>query len=578
MNIRGECGMYAFHGLGRRLGRATFVPCLLVAPVVASPQTVDSTQEGDAFDRARLRGTITARWDYGLPAMSSGGDSLVGGSRSQMALGGWGIVSIARNVDLTIRFLAISDGIDRAAASRVSLAGSVVSGPGHLLVRPRVGWAQASIGRFCPSLSLLSGEGAPILGAGIELHPGKLSLTLAAGESNAYSIASPWLPKRTLLMASFGVGSDTGGEARVTVVRARDHGEMDTAMDRRLGEGLLLSLAYTQRISDAVTIDAEAAGSGYTRDLRASALDESDQVASEIFRLYTSSRFDYAATVGAHLRWEMWEVALRANYAGPGYVPLASAFSDPDRLELTIAPRLSLLDGAVRLNGSLGHRSENMSRVMGNPSSRFTAALNLTATLSEALWMEATWNDFSRDYNRGFDADPAVTVWRSITVAPSMTFDADDIIHTLSARIAVDGYVDRLVGDIDAARASTVAFGLDYSGSFRSRPLTAQCGLHRARTADPLGGWTQISARAGLSYRFPAAGLSCALGGEWTTRADSDAAMDASAIARGALTWTPLRSLTFSFSGSVTAYRGARLYSASSRNPVVMRSTLTTSF
>jgi hypothetical protein len=355
-------------------------------------------------------------------------------------------------------------------------------------ISPSWSWGKADLGDFTDSYTPLTFSGVRVRGGGAAVNPGLLRLAAFGGRSQSavFGPATSASYARTIAGGRIGVGRSEGSFLDLIFVRASDDpGSLpppdDSAfVDPRLDDptvdpdtlavGTLLnpfsvtpqenvvaaaagSLALFDR---RLTLRGELSGSGHTRDVRASALDNEallDEVPGFLRGLFTprmGSSFGAAYTAGTDVRLRTFSGSATYRRVDPGFTSLgvSSLMNDYDAWELSGTQRFGQLaslrlDAARQQDNLIGqkafttYRSRYGGAITLRPVPRFTTSLRV-----QYVGMD---NDLSND-------DPQWISYGNWIVTSN---------HTLSlgrerlVRSAGIGYTYRSSGDDNPARSAS---------------------------------------------------------------------------------------------------------------------------
>ena len=260
---------------------------------------------------------------------------------------------------------------------------------------PDWGWGRATVGDFSGSYSPLSYNGIRARGASVEVERGALQLSMFGGRSKRAveggAVSGSY--SRTVAGGRLGIGDpDATSLALVMVTAFDDPGSLDEPIDTvfldpqpdttfvedTLSVGLDNQFAVTPQqnlvvsvlgtvalLGERVRLEAELAGSGYTRDRRSDVIDNPEileripGIAEALFTPRTSSSADYAYTLEGQFRpIPALTSTVTFRNLGAGYVSLGTASLLSDRRELQT--RTSLRLGRINASLDLGRQNDNL--------------------------------------------------------------------------------------------------------------------------------------------------------------------------------------------------------------------------
>lgn len=260
---------------------------------------------------------------------------------------------------------------------------------------PDWGWGRATVGDFSGSYSPLTYNGIRARGASVDVERGALQLSMFGGRSrravDGGAVSGSY--SRTVAGARLGVGEARGTSLAVVMVTALDDpGSLDeptdtlfldpqpdttfvedtlsVGRDNRFAvtpqQNLVVSLVGTLALlDDRLKLEAELAGSGYTRDRRSDPIDNPELldripgIAEALFTPRTSSSADYAYTLQGQVSpIPALTSTVTFRNLGAGYVSLGTASLLSDRRE--VQSRTALRLGRVNASLDLGRQNDNL--------------------------------------------------------------------------------------------------------------------------------------------------------------------------------------------------------------------------
>lgn len=358
----------------------------------------------------------------------------------------------------------------------------------QLGISPQWGWGKLDLGDFTDTYTPLTFSGVRVRGAGAAINPGWLRLAAFQGQSQRAVLGSAANASyaRTVAGGRVGLGRSEGSFFDLTLVRAWDDaGSLpppeDTAFyDPRLEDptvdpdtlpvGTLLNpLAVTPQenvVASAsgrlmffdrkLRLHGELSGAGYSRDVRASALENEavlDEIPGIVRGLFTpriGSNFGAAFTAGADIRLRRFTGTASIRRIDPGYVALgvASMLNDQTGWMLGGTQRFGRstslrLDVARQRDNLAGQKAFTTNR------DRYSAALNVRPF--QRLITSARLQYVGMD--NGLEAADARWIsyanWLA-SMTETLSFGRDALLRSVSL-----GYTYRGSGDDNPARAAS---------------------------------------------------------------------------------------------------------------------------
>ena len=441
----------------------------------------------------------------------------------------------------------------------------------RISIAPRYEWATVYLGHHVPQYSELSTGDIQLFGAGFDLSPGDFQVAAfhgiaqRAAESAAPAFAASTY-ERQLTTVRLAYGSPDAARVGLNLVRMRDDSTSVSNVNGllRAESGMLLSLTGDFRIAEIVAVKSEIAASAFTRDQSAPLSgDETLDAFEGVFDVRESTYGDFAAALAVGVDFDDWGVETRARFLGPGYEPLGFPYVQSDNLEVTLAPRLRLLDGALDFSSSIGLRFNNIADTSAAQTRQLLASANLLVQVSPDLLVSATYTNFGfRSDVDEFNVRRVDMISHSLAISPLLNIPSESLIHQLSATFAYDDFNDSdlLLGALNSS--TTRSIFANYTAQFLAVPLSAGIGFNNM-TSEPdslaAGGLGSSSLdinslHGSLSYRLFEGMLTPNFKLTYSSSSIGSFTADKNLLLRLGLRYRPVRSLTLSLTGSLKLY------------------------
>jgi tetratricopeptide (TPR) repeat protein len=260
-------------------------------------------------------------------------------------------------------------------------------------ISPSWAWGTLHLGDFSHDHSRYTVEGMRVRGAGVELHPGIVRLSVQGGRQLRMAPLGTEgaMYRRNMIAASAGLGRVEGAFVNLHVVSARDDlsteetlvllgdtiladtipVDLRPRMDNRPQENLAVAAeGGVVVLNGLVSLRGEGAASLITRDLLASEVGpgaDGDPTGSvigrtlgEIHPLRLSSAVDYAWTAEGTLALATGRVRAGYEYVGPGYTSLGLAYLINDRRAYRLDGAFHAMDGRLGLQAQYRSQTHNL--------------------------------------------------------------------------------------------------------------------------------------------------------------------------------------------------------------------------
>ncbi len=396
----------------------------------------------------------------------------------------------------------------------------------QLGISPSWSWGKADAGDFTDSYTPFTFSGVRVRGGGAAINPGLLRLAAFGGKAQSAVLgpATSASYARTIAGGRVGVGREDGSWFDVIFIRARDDASSlpppdDSAfVDPRLEDptvdpdtlavGTILNpFAVTPQenvvagaagrlllLDRRLTLRGELNGSGYTRDVRASVLDNQallDEVPGFVRGLFTpriGSSYGLAYTAGADVRFGSFAGTANYRRVDPGYMALgvASILNDYTAWEVGGTQRIgrvaSLRLDAARQNDNLvGQKAFTTLR------DRYGAMASLRVT---PRWTSSMRVQYVGMHNDLAAADPQWVAYDNwmVSTNQSISLGRDRLLRSVGF-----GYSFRTSGDDNPARSASSLTAHDATvrvvlAPWEAVSLTPSVGL-QGSTSAAVPGW-----------------------------------------------------------------------------------------
>jgi hypothetical protein len=251
--------------------------------------------------------------------------------------------------------------------------------------------------------SPLTLAGHTFLGAGIELNPGMLRVGAVMGKFNRAIEANYADPNRVATFRRTGYSAKVGlGNARsyldLILLRVADDAQSlrsDSLPPIAPAENVVAGLSGRFQFSKKLYVEIDAAGSAYTRDVRADTVatttnpDERFHYLAWMKNLFTARQSTQIYTaVQASLSYRSKYANLKIQYKRiePNYKSMGAYYFQHDLERFTAAPSVRLFNRRLDLRSSVGWQHDNLlnqkktrtDRLIGSASASYSSNKNLT--------------------------------------------------------------------------------------------------------------------------------------------------------------------------------------------------------
>lgn len=322
-------------------------------------------------------------------------------------------------------------------------------------VSPRYKWITGHFGYRSVRFSQFSLASQRWLGAGFELQSAGFRLGAMYGrfqkamEGDTVRRA-PAIYKRMGLAFKLGWGSDRNNVDIVLFKGWDDSTSVSSPSLRPLaGENVVLALVTRFGLLDnTVTIDAEIAGSVYTRDLGApeERVSGVPSVMKSVLRLTSSTRANWALRSAATYTGKRFRITLKYERVEPDFASMGVGYISQDREDITLAPTLSLFS-SLRLTGSIGVRRNNLINDKLTTTHRLISSFGASWQVTDDFGWDMRYTNYSTSSSDGrvriTDTMRIENVSQMIGGGPRIALSTGDVQHTISLYAMHQRYDDR---------------------------------------------------------------------------------------------------------------------------------------
>jgi hypothetical protein len=336
-------------------------------------------------------------------------------------------------------------------------------------------WATLHIGTHSPSFSELSTGSTPIFGLGFELKPKNFRLAGSRGYTNLAvehdtSINALGAYKRLLTAFKIGVGKEEKSNVNLNFVKAKDVASSIYSDSTILNpqEGIVISLDYKIVLSKHLKLYGEIAGSAFTNSLLQ---DETVDpfipfIPEGIYKTNNSSRFDASAFSSLDLGYKKWGLVFTVKQIGAGYKSLSYPYMLTDYRDFTVNPRVMLLNSKIIVNGTIGYRTDNLSKtkIATNETVLINSSININAIKN--LGIGLSYTNFGQENSIDNDTLKINFLSESYSVFGNYKFKTKEINHILNGTYSSNKFKDFNLLTGNTADNNVATYGGGISSKF----------------------------------------------------------------------------------------------------------------
>jgi hypothetical protein len=441
---------------------------------------------------------------------------------------------------------------------------------------PSYKWAKAILGSQIVNHSSLTTGDIKVFGAGLELTPGKWSLSVFSGSSRRAIepdslLGVPGVYARRFRAVKMGYGkedsfhfflngaymNDDEGSIQGPVLFHPGFSPLTGSFfPVRPQQGIAASLQFGLPFGSSVLWSNEMATSVFTRDKRASLTDSlSGSPLAWMTEVRQSTRTDFAGQSSLSLNRPSWGLTLRAFYVGDGYVAPGFPYMQTDRIDLTLDPRIRLFDNKVQLQGSFGYRRNNLSETKSQTTSQLLAAANLDVQLGPGAGFSVRYANFGQRTGFMMDTLRLETISKSLSIAPYFQLESPGGTHRIQSSFSWDDYQDiNLLTDQERAR-QTLSMLLHHAWTAQRIPLGTELSVRYMSNNDPDFGLTGLTLLTGGTYRFFQRKMQASFRVAFSRNSSGEFTPDNALLLRPGFRFAITNQLSASLDGSIRLYR-----------------------
>jgi len=275
---------------------------------------------------------------------------------------------------------------------------------------PTYKWITVHGGYRNVSFSPYTLAGHTLLGAGVELKPGKFRLGFMTGRLNRATTVDtttgalqPFSFSRHGYAAKIGYGTE-GSYIDLSFLSAKDRekdfkGDLETSEVRPAANTVLggdLKLTFAGRFF----IFADGGISVYTGDRYSTValFTDSARIIKTISRLMPlngTSEYYIAYSGGLGYKEKNFSLKAAYRYVDPEFRSMGAYYFQNDIKNLTVSPTLNVLNGKLRLMASIGIQDDNTKKQKQATTRRVIGLTNLSWDFNEKLGLDASYTNFS---------------------------------------------------------------------------------------------------------------------------------------------------------------------------------------
>lgn len=371
-------------------------------------------------------------------------------------------------------------------------------------VSPTYKWVTVHLGYRDISFSPYTLGGHTMLGAGIELTPGKLRFGFMYGRLNRATTIDtttqalvPFSFSRKAYAAKLGYGTDRNF-FELSYLSAKDDTIKPagvTPQQNYISPARNDVLGYVSRFSflKHFIFESDGALSLYTNDINSPiSLDNgSSTLLNKLrttFGLNGTSEYYTAFSAGLGYKSRNYGLKVKYKRVDPDFQTMGAYYFSSDYENWTINPSANLDKGKIRFNGSLGFQHDNVKDQKRATNHRIIGSLNAGVDFTKSFSVEAVYTNFSDNQKAQTvlfaDSLKIVQTTQTITIMPRYMIIGSNAIHMISGsftRNSLNDYNTFYSSDAVSRSVTTNQFMLSYNINFTKKMLSAYVNLSNTK-------------------------------------------------------------------------------------------------
>ena len=362
-------------------------------------------------------------------------------------------------------------------------------------ISPEYKWAKLHLGYQNLHFSKYSLAGHSIVGAGVELNPGKLRFAYMRGQLLRAVQPSPFvedqdfrvLPsfKRTGEILKVGYGTEDNF-VDIIGLKGRDITSSLDSIPENLtpSENLVIALITRQTLFKKIKLDVEYAESYFTDDVRSeSSIDEGDVL--KPFDLFFDERTSTKRSTAIHgsllYMGDVFFGGVEYERIDPDYRSMGAYFFLNDIQRYTVTPGVKLFDSKVMIKTSLGYQENNLDESKDQRTIRKVLGAFITARLGEVYQFTGNYSNYGVEQKQVFEAvDPTMEiaqVTQQWSMNHTLSFQGETHMHNINLNINQQNLNDDNETTKEFSDYNSSTYSANYMVSFLNSKLTVNAGF-----------------------------------------------------------------------------------------------------
>ncbi|MEO1050817.1 MAG: hypothetical protein AAFX87_09325 [Bacteroidota bacterium] len=362
-------------------------------------------------------------------------------------------------------------------------------------ISPEYKWAKLHVGYQNLQFSRYSLAGHAMVGAGVELNPGKLRFAYMRGQLLRAVQATPFIEdqdfrvltsfKRTGDIVKIGYGTEDN-YVDVIALKGRDIiSSLDSIPDNLTpSENLVMSFVTRQTLFKKLRLDVEYAESYFTDDIRSESITGDGDVLRPFdlfFDERTSTRRSAAVNGSLQYQGDVFFGGVEYERIDPDYRSMGAYFFLNDIQRYTVTPGVKLFKNKVSIKTSYGYQENNLDQSKDQRTIRKISGAFITARFGDVYQFSGNYSNYGVEQRQVFEAaDPALEiaqVTRQWSMNHTLSFQSETHMHNINLNINQQNLNDDNEFTKEFSDYTSSTYSANYMVSFLNSKLTANAGF-----------------------------------------------------------------------------------------------------
>ncbi|HWB28014.1 MAG TPA: hypothetical protein VG738_21220 [Chitinophagaceae bacterium] len=323
-------------------------------------------------------------------------------------------------------------------------------------ISPHYKWITVHLGYRSVVFSPYTLAGYTMLGAGVELNPGKFRFGFMYGKlASATTLDTttqslvPFSFSRKAYAVRIGVGTDRT-YFDISYLKAKDddasvpYKTYDSFFSITPAANTVIGVSTRVSFFRKLYIQGNIAGSIYTRDINSPiTLDSFDnslfKLAKKFAIVNASTEFNIAADAAIGYKATSWGVKVQYNRIDPDFQSMGAYFFNNDLESYTVAPNFRLFKNKLRFSGSIGFQHDNVKNQKQATSNKTIGTANLSVDFTSKFGVDVNYSNFSNNQQpntiRFADSLKIAQTTQNMSVSPRYIFTNTKSSHAIIASV-----------------------------------------------------------------------------------------------------------------------------------------------